>query len=327
MPPNQRHDIDALEAALTRESDSERLRERVLEAYAAEDLWLDARRLEHIRWFIRNRPSNPLCRTPLMSVDPEAAPAAYAELKGEWLTTLGATSDDVLIMRGAASFVAVEDLEAATAILRKAVALSPADPELWIDLGRMSPVPAERLSHFGKARSLGSTHPNLLAWIALTAAQAGDDVTAEATAAELLALVRSAFEQHGERLDWPQKGRALWTRARANCDDDEAAHDLVFAISDHAYRKHWAHTVMGLVACHRGDLDGAVAHLLTSFEVRPDHRLSAYGPSTALLHQICSEGRWRDAASCLRVAEKRWNDVRLRTWLAQVERENLPEWS
>jgi hypothetical protein len=319
-----RDSIDALEAALSAEPDSERLRESAVEAYAREGLWTSARRFEHIRWFIRNRPGDPLCRTPLTSVDPEAAPAAYADLKTEWLAKLEAASDDVMIMRGAASFVAPEDLDAATAILRRATAVSPADAELWIDLGRMSSDPAARVSHFEKARALGSKHPNLLVWIARSAAQAGDDVTADAAAAQLLELVRIAVGAHGERLDWPETGGALWTRARATCDDDEAARALVAAISDHAFRKHWAHAVMGLVACRRGDLDGAVSHLLTSCEVRPDHRLSAYGPSTALLRAVCAAGRWREAATFLRTWENRRADVRVRTWLAQVEREELP---
>jgi len=318
-------DIDALEAALSLEPDSESLRESLLEAYAGKDLGSDSRRFEHIRWFIRNRPGNRLCRTPFMYVDPEAAPSDYAELKGEWLAKLEADSDDISIMRGAASFVAAEDLSAATAILRKAVASAPADPELWIDLGRMSSDPAEQLSYFEKARTLGSTHPNLLVWIALAAARAGNDVIAEAAAAQLLELVRIAREEHGVRLEWPEKGGALWTRARATCGDDQAAQNLVSAISDHAYRKHWGYTVIGLVACHRGDLDGAVRHLLTSFEVRPDHRLSAYGPSTALLREVCTRGRWRDAATCLRVCEKHWDDARVRSWLAHLQREELPD--
>ncbi len=320
-------DIDALEAALSLQPDSESLRETLLEAYVGNDLLNSTRRFEHIRWFIRNRPGNRLCRTPLMSVDPDAAPSAYAELKGEWLAKVEMASDDVSIIRGAASFVAAEDLDAATTILQKAATAFPADPDLWIDLGRMTSDPSEQVSYFQKARALGSKHPNLRVWIGLSAARAGHDVIAEATATELLELVRIAHEVHGERLEWPEKGRALWTRARAVCGRDEATQDLVSAISDHAYRKHWAHTVMGLVACHRRDLDGAVRHLLTSFEVRPDHRLSAYGPSTALLREVCANGRWRDAATCLRASENRWDDVRLRAWLAEVEREQLPDLS
>jgi hypothetical protein len=43
-------------------------------------------------------------------------------------------------------------------------------------------------------------------------------------------------------------GAALRKRARDACSSDTAAGELTDAIAQHAYRKHWAHTVHGLLA-------------------------------------------------------------------------------
>jgi hypothetical protein len=65
----------------------------------------------------------------------------------------------------------------------------------------------------------------------------------------------------------------------------------VDAHSQHSYRKHWAQTVLGLLACRNGDVDRAVSHLRESAKVRPEYRLSSYGPP------------WILCVKCARVAD------------------------
>jgi hypothetical protein len=65
-----------------------------------------------------------------------------------------------------------------------------------------------------------------------------------------------------------------------------SAAELTDAIAQHAYRKHWGHSVLGLLACRCDELDTAVSHLIASADVRPDYRLSSYGPSLDLLREI-----------------------------------------
>src|SRR5207248_11476628 len=141
-------------------------------------------------------------------------------------------------------------------------------------LGRVTREPGERLAAFEHARAAGETLPNLLVWIAINAFRAGQDAKAEEAARELMQLVDGARAQFGDQLDWPDLGRALWGRAREATGSDDEAGELTDAIAQHAYRKHWGHTVLGLLAARRGDLDAAVNHLLASAEVRPDYRLS-----------------------------------------------------
>jgi hypothetical protein len=112
------------------------------------------------------------------------------------------------------------------------------------------------------------------------------------TTAELLALVAEARAVYGEKLDWPERGRALWARARSGSDSDTAARALVGAITDHAHRKHWAHTTLGVIAARAGDVAEACEHLHESAAVRGDHRLSSYGPSFLLARELCALGEW-----------------------------------
>jgi hypothetical protein len=189
----------------------------------------------------------------------------------------------------------------------------------------MSQESRERLAAFEKAREADETLPNLLIWIAKTAVDAGENEKADRAAQELLKLVDEARARFGDRLDWPERGAAFWKRARQMSASAKAAGELSEAHSEHAYRKHWAHTVLGLLAYRKDDLDRAVSHLRASADVRPEYRLSSYGPSLDLVRQVCVGGRWDDGLEYLRVWEGAWDHPRLREWIAAVEERRLPE--
>jgi len=158
----------------------------------------------------------------------------------------------------------------------------------------------------------------------MNAFRAGQDAKAIDAARELMQLVDDARTRYGDRLDWSDEGPALWRRARETTGSDDLARELTDAISQHAYRKHWAHTVLGLLACKSGDLNGAVGHLLASAEIRPDYRLSSYGPSLDLLREICTSGQWEDGLEYLHRWERMWGDLRVRDWIAAVNERRLP---
>jgi tetratricopeptide (TPR) repeat protein len=155
-------------------------------------------------------------------------------------------------------------------------------------------------------RTLGAPDaPNLLVWIARTAAAAADYMTAESTALELLASVERMRAKYGDRLDWSLCGEALWARALNESANRAAASALVSAISESAYRRHWGHTVLGLVADARGDIEEATRHLHESARAYPDYRLSAYGPSIDLGRALCVRERWSDAKTYF----ERWQEM------------------
>lgn len=319
------HDIERLEAELMSDPTSAERRERLLFAYAEDDRTLsDPRRFAHIRWFIRHHPDHRIAASPLAHPDPTRHPAAYAELVAEWRTVLAAHPDSEAVVRATAQFLALARPDEGRAVLQATLETHPEAADVWLDLGRLSADPASRLAAFQRARSFGSTAPNLLVWIAHAAALAGELDAADAACDELQALIDGARERHGDALDWPENGRALWARARERTGDDDAALALTQAISDHAYRWHWLHTVQGLLAVELGDLRAAVRHLQASAWVQPDFRLRAYGPCLDLATRLHGLGFATDVLEYLHQWERRWDDERVRTWIEQAQRGDPP---
>jgi hypothetical protein len=248
-------------------------------------------------------------------------------VKSAWLEAVAASPKSVTILRGAGLFISARDCQEARDLLLRATLLAPADSQAWLDLGRLCRDPVERLQSFERARALGSGSPNLLAWIAASAAEAGDYARTEAVGTELLARVDAARIRYGDALDWPEQGPHLWARACARTGSDADGSALVQAISQGNYHKHAGHTALGVVACHRSDLAAALRHLASSFEIRPDCRLAAYGPSPTLLRALCVAGRGKDVLAAMTKAEHLWTDVvasAWQRWMAQVARGELP---
>ena len=153
---------------------------------------------------------------------------------------------------------------------------------------------------------------------------AGELDTADAACAELQAHIDEARHTYGNALDWPENGRALWARARERTGDDDAALQLTKAISDHAYRVHWRHTVQGVIAANLGDTTAAVVHLHASSKVTPDYRLLAHGPCLDLARLLWDLQRQTDVVQFLREWAPKWDDDRIRAWLEQAQRGEKP---
>lgn len=318
--------LDELAAAVRRCPASETAREYLLEALSADpEHDTDPRRLETIEWFLEHSPRHHICTTPFMRLDPGAAPEVFRRLKSRWLGLLADAPEDPALARGAAAFIAAEDLHAARQLLRAALEHRPDEARLWLDLGRMSHEPRERLAAFERAYAANPTLPNLLVWIAKTSFHAGDHERAAGAAAALMTSVHEARERFGDALDWPERGAAFWARARAASPDDNTAGALADAHAEHAFRTHWAHTVMGLLACRENDLERAGVHLRASADVRADYRIAAYGPSFDLLREVCTRGRWDEGLTYLRTWEDTCDHPRLRDWIAAVTEHRVLE--
>jgi hypothetical protein len=300
-------------------------RERLLQEFLADPLRHDdPLRIEQIRWFVLHHPRHYICCTPFVEIYPEKAPDAYEELKTMWLRLITESPVDVQLVRGAAAFVAAESTDEGKWLIQSALVRLPDAAALWFDLGRISQDPGERLVAFEKARIFGEQNSNLLVWIAMAAFQAGEFEKARGIADELMALVDEARACFGGKLDWPERGDQLWRRARADSESDAKARTLTDAMGQHAYRKHWAHTVLGLLACRDDDVDRAIFHLGESADVRSDCRLSSYGPSVDLLQQVCARGRWEDALNYVRAWKDTWDHRHLNEWLSSVEERRIP---
>lgn len=267
----------------------------VEERFAARDatydqglLWTSRTTIISTTCFLQHHPRQSICCTPFVAVCPEKAPVAYSELKAMWLQHLAEAPADVQLVRGAAAFIAAESADEGKMLIRSTLAHHPNAAVLWFDVGRISQDPGERIAAFEKACDTGEQNSNLLVWIASTAFEAGEFAKAQRASHELMALVDEVRSRFGDNLDWPERGGQLWRRARECSESNADANTITNAIGQHAYRKHWAHTVLGLLACRADDIGRAVSHLRESADVRSDSRLSSYGPSSDLLPGMCS---------------------------------------
>jgi tetratricopeptide (TPR) repeat protein len=318
-------EIEALERQLMADPDPRLLLEQLLYAYFDEGLRTHPRRFDHILCQVRKFPRSGLSRCPFAHIDPRTSPEGYRAVEREWIRLFDENPNDPDIARGLALFIECSDRERALDILERIVRQDPSQAEVWMELGRISPEPSERLRFLQEARRRGSSQPNLLVWIGRTATEIEDFTTAEIIGRELLSLVDAARAVHGERLDWTETGRQLWDKARDAAESESEALQFVDAHSDHAHRKHWGHTILGLVALHRGDIAEAVDHLRKSSAVPGESRLSSYGPSFRLAGELCGKGEWSAVAEYLQACEAFWDIEQLRACRIEVERRQIPE--
>lgn len=325
MPPELEAKLQGLEAQLTANPESEELRQDILFQYLGPGLRDEPRRIHHIVEYVRRFPRTLIARCPHVHLHPSRSPSGFAQIEAEWLRHRAEHPSDPELAQGHASLVALGDPNRAAQMLEQALEANPDHPDLWLDLGRVCQEPIRRLQALQQARALGAVQPNLLAWLARAALAAHDNAAAESAAAELLALVDEARSVYGDKLEWPERGRDLRARARAAQASEVEARELVGAINDHANRKHWAHTTLGVLAARRGDVAVAKQHLHDSVSVRGDYRLSSYGPSFLLASELCALGEWDAAADYLERCATFWNPEPLRDWVRQLRERQLPE--
>jgi tetratricopeptide (TPR) repeat protein len=325
MTPELEAKLQGLEEQLAADPESEELRQDILFEYLGPGLGNEARRIHHIVEYVRRFPRTLIARCPHVHVYPSESPAGFAQIEQEWLRRQAESPGDPEIAQGHALLVAQGDPDRAAQLLEQAIHANPQHPNLWLELGRVCQEPIRRLQALQQARALGAEQPNLLAWLARAALGAHDAAAAEAAAAELLGLVDKARSDYGDKLDWPERGRELWGRARAACESEATARQLVGAIGDHANRKHWAHTTLGVLAARRGDVAVATQHLHESASIKGDHRLSSYGPSFLLARELCALGEWNAAADYLEACSAFWNPEPLRDWVQQLRERQMPE--
>jgi hypothetical protein len=318
-------DLHTLEQRLRAEPESEELRKEMLSACLAPGLEGSPLRVRHVAEYLRRFPRGIFARCPFTHIDPVAFPEAFRLVEEIWLDQQRAHPGDPAIARGIALYVAAADRPRAAGLLRAALGSHPGDVHAWLDLGRVAPEATERLRALLEARRLGAVQSNLLASVARAALETGDLAVALDAGNELLSLVREARLAHGEKLDWTERGNACWEKARSSCADDATARMLVKAIADHANRKHWGHTALGVVALRNGDVVAAREHLLHSAAVVGEPRLSSYGSSFLLARELCARGEWQPVSDYLQACAAFWQTELLAHWQEKLQRQELPE--
>ncbi len=303
--------VEDLRRRLRADPDSENVRHDLLLAFCHPYFHGDAERIALIVWHISHRPNAPLMSSPCAEVDHERFPELHAEVARAWEVALTSEPLPPAVALGAARFLFATDPERARQLLRDALTAHPGDARLWIDLGGAFDDPAERLRCFQEARRLEPAHRNLLSWLCEAALAVGDLPLAAQYGAELLAESEAGPMEPAKAPSRVRDGRAF------------LSHTLK-PRGQRAYAKHHAHTTLGLVALRNGDKDAALEHLRASVDVDTDPRLSSYGPSFALAHELCVLGLREDVRRYLEACGAFWNDPILEEWLTELREGRIP---
>jgi hypothetical protein len=322
---DESQDLEVLDEQLRRAPNSKELLERFLSMSCTPERKADPRRIEHLVAYVRHYPRTYFARCPFAHVYPQDSPEGFQRVEQEWMAHQRQSPGDAEVARGFALFLAESDCLRAREILRAVEPSNQGDADLYTDIGRISHAPADRLAALQRARGLGATQPNLLVWIGEAAIDAGDLERAEQVGDELLVLVDAARAVHGDRLDWAERGHELWARANAILGERSAASEFIGAISDHANRKHWSHTILGLVAVRRGDTVQAIRHIAESASVVGEPRLSSYGPSFRLARELIAHEQWDAVSSFLHACRAFWDNEKLDEWLVDIAERRTPE--
>ncbi len=206
--------IDELEKQLLLEPNSPSLYDRLLWMYFdQESLYGHPRRINHIIACIRRFPRNTMCQTPFVQVDPKVSHDGFQRIEREWIRLLNENPEDAKIAIGAANFYCMKDLKQAIEILKSFIEKDPSQANVWLNLGRYITDPKESLYYLKEAQRRGAIQPNLLVWLARSAADACEFSTAESYGKELLGLVADARAKYGNKLDWKEKGKSLFSKA------------------------------------------------------------------------------------------------------------------
>lgn len=317
--------ILALEKELRAHSDSDWNFGRLMGAYIDAKLDAHPRRIELILEFISRFPRSRTARCAYVHVEPMEAPEAFESIEALWSRLRTDDATDPELAMGHAALVAGGDRQRAATILREALTHHPEHAELWTELGRIEPDPSEQLLALHKARALGSTQPNLLAWTGRAAAAAKRMDEVHRVGSELMARIETTRNTVSCPIDWEATGRQGWNRIQTALEHDPERRTLVNKLSYYANDKHWAHTFLGLAAAEHGKWDEASDHLLTSAQVWSEPRVSSYGPSFVLAQKHSEAGRWDVVTQYLTACKQLWNPEILDEWLQVIEQRQIPD--
>lgn len=323
IPP----EVLTLEARVHADPNDAEARADLLSAHADTRFLNRPQRLENILWHVRHRPRDHITRTPFTHISPTSAPEAFAAVEREWVRQHEEAPDVEEILCGYAAFCSYRSPDFALSLLQRFVERHPQAHEAFVDIGRMSRDPIEKLRAFQHARALGSTAPNLLTWIGQAALELNDISTLEATGHELMAQVDKLRASYGAKLDWPDNNESQWDWASTRTDDKSGARRLSSAISEHANLKHWAHTFLGIAALRAGDTQRALAHLHKSAESGGDFRMRSYGPSFLLAAELSRAGCFDGVASYLQTCGTFWENDILTKWRSALAEKRVPTFS
>jgi hypothetical protein len=317
LPPNE---MTELEASVAAGPSNREARARLLGCYQMlqfHDAQVRDRRVEHVVWFIEHTPEDEFTGTPWCGMDGHAPKLPI--VVAAWEHTLAEHPQSAMVIYNAARFFTLVDPARTTALLERGEQLEPA----WMTWPH----------HLGT---------NAMRRVKVARMLEGSGRVARETPEQLLAFAREAlghFERAlrlktsvGERMSTEQHA----AEAALACDDlDTAARhahasiDLAPSCPDERHLPDWlhfAHVVLGHAALARGDRVAALA-ALTAAGARGSDRapvLRSFGPDFRLARSLLELGERDAVLAYLTQCATFWDRPRIATWLAAIERGEMP---
>jgi hypothetical protein len=239
---------------------------------------------DHGLWVVQNRPDSDLAAFTRFHVNPHMELDLWVRLKQLWVQHVERRPEMPAVLINAALFFSHQEPERSEALFRRAIELAPSDASCrrkFADhlLGRCTLVGIQYSSRPKQGQALtaalGREAHEVLSPLLRTA-------SSDAAKFDLAVLCANAAIAAGDLDRAEQYAHQYGSPSAGPVGEDPRVH---------AVRRHHAHTILGAVAVHRGDLDVAVQELALSASAleacAPDPQL----PYISLARDLVSAGR------------------------------------
>lgn len=314
--------VARLEARLQKRPGDLRSRYRVL-GYMSQHRFLDSklppRRVEHVLWFIENRPEMSFTGSPFCHV--MAQEPGHDRVVAAWDRVLMAPEVKPELIMNAARFFSLEDKKRTRELLERGERLQPSSPD-WAEKIGTDIFREVTVAQMGEDRSATPQEPKDLKAISLQALGHFERALGLAKEDErrfhLLADCAKAALEAGRRAEavrYADETLAIAPR----CGKDRHQPDVI----------HWAYVARGRALFEAGDLDAACRDLEEAGKqgslMAPV--LRSFGPDFRLAGQLLDAGRRDAVLSYLARCESFWNPKRIARWRQAIEKGERPKMS
>ncbi|MBX7097370.1 MAG: hypothetical protein K1X89_06650 [Myxococcaceae bacterium] len=265
--------------------------------------------LEHVRWFVENRPRDELLRSGFVIFAPGMDDKGAPIIERLWRRHLKRWPDDLEILDAVAMFYRFRRSNRGLPLLRRAMRLDPLNvrwPKEIAHLYRLDALVGRRgtksaasnaLNYFSRALAMTQSHRDrfyLLSDLAEMAEIAGQSEAATEYAQQLL------LDAERYPTDW-NFGNAIY---RGN-------------------------EVLGLVALRKRKVELAEKHLLAASRSNGSPQLGSFGPSFRLAKALAKQGHWSQLGRFLQNVAKFWTmgQGALVKWRADVAKRRVPDFN
>jgi tetratricopeptide (TPR) repeat protein len=270
----------------------------------------DARRerQKHIMWVIQNYPQSKIAGLPDTMLYPMLDREMYYEAKKLWLKQVETHKENTTVIGNAANFFLLFDTDTAEALLKKAKALEPRNPEWSNRLGHLYTLGMrEKSSHLKREAALKSLEQReetlnlttvdeerfyILSDLAMVAFEAGELGKASKYALELLE------KAHQYKNNW-NYGNAI----------------------------HKGNLILGRIALTSGKLQEAKDYLLKAGRTPGSPQLNSFGPNMTLAKELLGKGEREVVIEYFQQCASFWKmrRDRLENWTAIVNKGGMPD--